>query len=316
MKEVIKNRKIILGLLTVIGISLSSAVFALQTTWPSSPTGIQLTDNSDLTDLVQYLYEWGITLGGLAVFIALIIAGVQYLGSVGDPGAMREAKGRIISAGIGLALLLGSWLILNTINPELTTLQPPPYVYEDLEMGTTTPAEQSWGKPCPIVNVFVYAEETPETPRIDFWLAPHNCFDPDDARGWQRSWGDDIDSGMEVTAIPYIDYDEAGINEWREEYINRTGEEPEEIPCYEEDGELPVPCDEGSSRKYVKIDFDGKHTPNYKEDDFCVGDVVLYDDDDCDTVLTLVPMSGDRVSPHKGGDSIRLTVPHYPEYEY
>ena len=98
MKEAIKNRKIILGLLTVIGISLSSAVFALQTTWPSSPTGeIQLTDNSDLTDLIQYLYEWGITLGGLAVFIALIIAGVQYLGSVGDPGAMREAKGRIIS---------------------------------------------------------------------------------------------------------------------------------------------------------------------------------------------------------------------------
>ena len=79
-----------------------------------------------LPKLVQYFYEWGIALGGLAVFIVLIIAGFQYLTSVGDPTKMKEAMDRIESAFLGLVLLLGSWLILNTINPELTTLRLPP----------------------------------------------------------------------------------------------------------------------------------------------------------------------------------------------
>jgi len=60
----------------------------------------------------------------LAAFIALIIAGFLYLTSVGDPGKMKDAKDRAIWAIGGLVLLLASWLILHTINPQLTTLRP------------------------------------------------------------------------------------------------------------------------------------------------------------------------------------------------
>lgn len=93
----------------------------LQTNWPDSPMGTELSSCATLPLLIKYLYEWGVLLGGLAAFIALIMAGFQYLTSVGDPTKMREARGRITSAIGGLILLLSSWLVLNTINPELTT---------------------------------------------------------------------------------------------------------------------------------------------------------------------------------------------------
>jgi len=64
-------------------------------------------------------------LGGFAAFIALIIAGFQYLTSVGNAGKMSDAMSRIRSAGLGLVLLFSSFLILNTINPQLTELKIP-----------------------------------------------------------------------------------------------------------------------------------------------------------------------------------------------
>jgi len=131
MKKSIKNKKIIFCLILLGVFIIPSTVLALQVNWPSSPAGTDLTPDSTLPQLVQYLYEWGILLGGLAAFIALIIAGFQYITSVGNPTVMKEAMDRIKGAALGLVLLLSSWLILNTINPQLTTfppleLKPPP----------------------------------------------------------------------------------------------------------------------------------------------------------------------------------------------
>lgn len=107
----------------------------LEVNWPNSPMGTPLNDNSRLVDLIRYLYEWGIGLGGFAAFIALIIAGFQYLTSVGNAGKMGDAMKRMQSAGLGLVLLLGSFLVLNTINPQLT----------ELKMPTIAPGEEAEG---------------------------------------------------------------------------------------------------------------------------------------------------------------------------
>jgi len=131
MENFTKNKKIffvivIFGSLIVFSHSLAREPF-LELTWPPSPaTRILLTPTTPLPKLVQYFYEWGIALGGLAAFIALIIGGFQYLTSMGEPARLAEAKDRIRSAFLGLILLLSSWLILNTINPQLTTLYLPP----------------------------------------------------------------------------------------------------------------------------------------------------------------------------------------------
>ncbi len=95
-----------------------------QVDWPASPFGgYELNKDSTLADLVGYFFGWGIGLGGLAVFITLIIAGVQLITSIADPGKMNEAKGRIKSSVIGLALLLSSWAIFSLINPNLTEMK-------------------------------------------------------------------------------------------------------------------------------------------------------------------------------------------------
>lgn len=99
----------------------------LDVQWPYSPVSRKtLTISTTLPELIQYFYEWLITLGGLATFISLVIGGFQYLTSMGEPTRLKEAKDRIKSAFLGLVLLLGSWLILNTINPQLTNPRLPP----------------------------------------------------------------------------------------------------------------------------------------------------------------------------------------------
>lgn len=95
-----------------------------QVDWPASPFGgYELNKDSTIADLVGYFFGWGIGLGGLAVFITLIIAGVQYITSVADPGKVQEAKNRIKSSVIGLALLLSSWAIFSLINPNLIEME-------------------------------------------------------------------------------------------------------------------------------------------------------------------------------------------------
>jgi len=133
MGKFLKNKKIFFFIFLGIFLIASQAL-ALELSWPPSPgpDHIILTESTPLNKLVQYFYEWGIFLGGLAAFIALIIAGFQYLTSVGDPARMKDAMDRIKSTLLGLVLLLGSWLILNTINPELTTLRLPPTRLEDI----------------------------------------------------------------------------------------------------------------------------------------------------------------------------------------
>lgn len=97
----------------------------LQLVWPNSPAGTKLEEGIEISQMVKYFYEWGISLGGLAVFISLIMSGFKYLTSAGNESKMREAKEKINSAFLGLLLLLSSFLILNSINPELTTLRMP-----------------------------------------------------------------------------------------------------------------------------------------------------------------------------------------------
>ena len=137
MFKFIKNKKYLFIIFILIIVPISVVVadeLKLQTAWPLSPmTQINLQDIdpdqdgnqiANITYLIAYLYEWGIALGGLAAFVALLIAGFVYMTSVGDPTKMKEAMDRIKSALLGLIFLLSSYLILNTINPELTTLRP------------------------------------------------------------------------------------------------------------------------------------------------------------------------------------------------
>ena len=59
---------------------------------------------------------------GLAVLMG-ILAGVQYIAKGISPSAKNEAKEKMINALTGLALVLTSYLILNSINPDLVNFK-------------------------------------------------------------------------------------------------------------------------------------------------------------------------------------------------
>ncbi len=119
-----KNKLIIIVLLGML--LTSSFVFAknLEQNYPDA-LGTQLNSESTLPDLIAYLYNFAIMIAGLAVFFMLVIGGFKYLSSAGDPGKTKDAKDQLTSSMLGLILLLSSYLILNTINPQLTSLIDP-----------------------------------------------------------------------------------------------------------------------------------------------------------------------------------------------
>ncbi len=149
-------RRIAIFCLLLIIIPLASfASGGLEANWPDSPLGTELTSDTQIHELIAYIYEWGISLGGVAVFAILIIAGIEYMGSAGDPAKMSAALTRIKNGVLGLILLLTSWLVLNTINPQLTTIRELPnlwsigeYSFESLDLSSAE------GMPCDYIVVW------------------------------------------------------------------------------------------------------------------------------------------------------------------
>ena len=83
-----------------------------------------LTLDMPLNEIVAWFYYFIIGVAGLAAFVMLVMGGVKYLTSAGNPSAIGDAKDQIKSALLGLLIILMSWLILQVINPDLTVLGP------------------------------------------------------------------------------------------------------------------------------------------------------------------------------------------------
>lgn len=81
--------------------------------------------SAQLNEYVNNLYLTAIGLSGLLAVI-MIVAGAAYLTISGaSPDKQKEGKSYITAALLGLMLLLGAFVLLNTINPELVELQNP-----------------------------------------------------------------------------------------------------------------------------------------------------------------------------------------------
>ena len=78
----------------------------------------------DLAQYVSYFYTFGISLVAILAVGGLAIGGFLYMLS-DTISSKEEAKKYIWSALSSLVLLLSAYLILNTINPDLVSLQPP-----------------------------------------------------------------------------------------------------------------------------------------------------------------------------------------------
>lgn len=86
--------------------------------------GLSETTSPLLPDYVKYIFNFAIGIAGLVAFGCLIYGGVRHLTSAGDPSATGDAKDQIFAGLIGLVVILGSYLLLTTINPQLIVINP------------------------------------------------------------------------------------------------------------------------------------------------------------------------------------------------
>ncbi|MEK9135139.1 MAG: hypothetical protein AAB451_02470 [Patescibacteria group bacterium] len=77
-----------------------------------------------LPDYVKYIFNLIVAFSSLVVFGVMTYAGFQYVTSTGNPSTMKDAQDRIWSAVIGAIIILASYLLLTTINPQLVIINP------------------------------------------------------------------------------------------------------------------------------------------------------------------------------------------------
>lgn len=97
---------------------------------PAGQTQAQITIGEkrtfrDLGEYIPTVYTYLVGIAGLLAALLIIKGGFEYITSAGDASRVTAAKETITNSIIGLVLVLGSYVVLNTINPELVNLKLP-----------------------------------------------------------------------------------------------------------------------------------------------------------------------------------------------
>jgi hypothetical protein len=91
-------------------------------TYYTDSTGTKRFKSDLLARYLQDFYTYGQGTVGIIAVIILMVGGIIWLTSAGDSGRVGQAKKMIAGAITGIIILFGSWIILNTINPDLVNL--------------------------------------------------------------------------------------------------------------------------------------------------------------------------------------------------
>ncbi len=79
----------------------------------------------DVGDYVQTIYHYLLGISIIVAVVMVMIGGLQYLLTASGSGGVSEAKTKITNAVVGLVLLFGAAVILQTVNPQLLNLEIP-----------------------------------------------------------------------------------------------------------------------------------------------------------------------------------------------
>jgi len=112
-------------LFSLVGFSLAQR--ELEILYPGVPGAeTPQTVKIPLGEYIKYIFNFAVAISGLIAFASLIYGGIRYLTSVGSPTALSEAQSQIKAGGLGIVILLGAYLFLTTINPQLIILKGTP----------------------------------------------------------------------------------------------------------------------------------------------------------------------------------------------
>lgn len=112
---------VLLAFILIGSFSVANAERELEIKYPEAFG--KITTETGLPEYVKYIFNFAVGIGCLIAFAALVYGGILYLTSAGSPSVMGDAKNQIFSAILGLAILLFSYVILVTINPQLTIIK-------------------------------------------------------------------------------------------------------------------------------------------------------------------------------------------------
>jgi hypothetical protein len=108
----------ILAIITLPTIKVFAAdEYTVLTSLPGLPAG----NTTTIENYIPLMFNLLIGLCGTAAVLMIVIGGFQYMSTDAIQGKER-GKERIKNAIFALVLVLGSWLILNEINPNLLTI--------------------------------------------------------------------------------------------------------------------------------------------------------------------------------------------------
>lgn len=82
-----------------------------------------ITDETTPEEIISYIFQLLVGIGALIAVAMVVMAGVEWMTSEGNPGKIDGAKTKIKNALLGVGVLLGSYLIINTINPQITDVE-------------------------------------------------------------------------------------------------------------------------------------------------------------------------------------------------
>lgn len=150
-----KNKIIFLSLVFIGLLFSASAVFAaeLKYQFPCSPIAggtcptAEQTAQSPAAYIARF-YQFALMISGALAFGMIIFGAIQYIVSAGNPTTQKDATDRIFQALWGIALLLGAYLILYTIDPKLVSLTDPKLEILKVPVENQTRAVGNEGDKC------------------------------------------------------------------------------------------------------------------------------------------------------------------------
>lgn len=126
----------------------SSSASSLQYTPLENLPGFE-GESGDFATYFKNVYLLALWIVGISALFMLVVGGFLYLSSAGNTSTLGYAKKTIYGALIGLVIALISWLLLNTINADLTNLKLSGLSGAVGSGGTTTPSTPLGPEPTP-----------------------------------------------------------------------------------------------------------------------------------------------------------------------
>jgi hypothetical protein len=101
--------------------------------------GVKIEGVGEVKDVAEYIaliYKYAVGIGAILATVMILWGGIVYLTAGGAPEKIKSAKDYISNALIGLVLLYTSYLLLQTLNPDLVKLQMPRvYMLRPISLG-------------------------------------------------------------------------------------------------------------------------------------------------------------------------------------